>query len=67
MCQPKSCARPTQLNCEGCKLLEKILEYLGSGAMAGFDELVQEITAVAPNCLATATYFDGEEVLRARC
>ena len=29
------------------------------GAMAGFGEFVQEMTAVVSSCLATATCFDG--------
>jgi hypothetical protein len=39
------------------KLLTSLQSGLASGAMAGFDEFVQEMRAVAPNCLATATYF----------
>ena len=40
-------------------LLTSPQRALVSGAMAGFGELVQEMTKVVSSCLATARCFDG--------
>ena len=59
--------RQVSRSCLRTSLPTSTRSALVSGAMAGIGELVQEMTAVVSSCLATATCFDGQGVLRAGC